>query len=75
MSVADLASLMPQGDGGETAGLLSKMVEMQGKLERIEGEGQRRRGGEWVGCESPWTHGICIYIYTQSIPPSGKLEV
>ena len=37
MNTADLASLMPKGDSGEAASLLPKIVELQSKLQQIEG--------------------------------------
>ena len=33
-----MASLMPTGDSGEAASLLPKLVELQNKVERIEGQ-------------------------------------
>lgn len=37
LNISDMASMMPQ-DTGEAAGLLPKLVELQNKVARIEGQ-------------------------------------
>jgi chromosome segregation ATPase len=38
LNIADMASLMPKGDSDEAAALLPKLMELQSKLDHIEGE-------------------------------------
>jgi chromosome segregation ATPase len=38
LNISDMASLMPKGDSGEAASLMQKLMELQSKVEQMEGQ-------------------------------------
>ncbi len=43
VNASDLTSLMPQGDSGETASLLPKVLEVQSRVATLEGTHERKK--------------------------------